>query len=155
LVVEASSGTIRDSGAEALNTTYQRLASQGKTLDLQPVTTAMENAPVPAKAVLLGVLGNVVNPDARATLVKASSDPAPEIRSAAIRAMAASEDPALLPDLVAVAMHTPEENLKTVAISGCARLASDEHGSSVPSASRVNALEKLLAGNVTPAQQRP
>lgn len=154
LVVEASSDTIRDSGAEALNTTYQRLASQGKKLDLQPVTTAMGNAPVPAKAVLLGVLGNVVNPDARATLVKASSDPAPEIRSAAIRAMAASEDPALLPDLVAVAMHTPEENLKTVAISGCAKLASDEHGSSVPPTTRVKAIEKLLAANVTPGQAR-
>jgi HEAT repeat protein len=118
--------------------------ADGKALDLQPISDGIgKGKPEDRKALLqAGVF--FVSEGIRASLRGALKDPDEGIRAAAARALCSARDVMLLPELVAVAQQASDPGLRTMAVEGIVRLATEENSALSPadrSARLANALE--------------
>ena len=154
LVVQAKGDPTRTEAAEALNTAMQRLQAKLGRVDTAPVVEALTSAPAPARIVLLPVAGGLAEPRVRAALRAALTDADVGVRGAAVRALAETVDPDLLPDLLQAAKKTAEPGLRSVAIAGWVRLAIREQTGKVPLATQVEGLATLIATPLSVEQKR-
>jgi HEAT repeat protein len=76
-----------------------------------------------AHSALLNVLGQVGGPGAFAALREALKDGDEKVRDAAVRALAAADDPAVLPDLLGVIKSSPNKTHRVLALRGYTRIA--------------------------------
>jgi HEAT repeat protein len=101
-------------------------APEGKGLDTDALVRGIATGNPETRKALLDVCALFVNEPLRAALRSALSDRNEEIRSAAARALCHARDPNLLPDLLALARRTSETSLRSLALAGIVRLATDE-----------------------------
>jgi hypothetical protein len=90
----------------------------------------------------------------RAALHAAVQDTNAEVRAAALRALGDTIDAELFPDLVKAACQTPEENLRTLAIAACVRVATREESIKLPNAQKLTAFGDILAAKPSVEQKR-
>jgi HEAT repeat protein len=153
-VLEATSESNRLVAAEALNTACLHLqATQGR-LNAKALAQGLEIGSPDACIALLPVCSGVVSPEARIALRSTLQDPEPRVRTAAIRAMCDAVDTDYLLDLVHVSHTVPDEQLRTLAVAGCVRLAGPDESSKLTPARRVDAFRGLLARSLLPEQSR-
>ncbi|MBI5687031.1 MAG: HEAT repeat domain-containing protein [Verrucomicrobia bacterium] len=76
-----------------------------------------------AQSALLKVLGQVGGPGAFATLRAALKDNDEKVRDAAVRALAAADEPGVLPDLLGVIQSSPNKTHRVLALRGYTRIA--------------------------------
>src|ERR1035441_3769160 len=99
LVVSAANEDIRSAAADALSSACQHIQSQKGSVDAVPLVEAVRSGPIEARVALLGVCSGVSDTRVREALRAAMSDPDERVRAAAIRALCASQDEQLLPDM--------------------------------------------------------
>jgi hypothetical protein len=80
-------------------------------------------------------------------------DPDPQVAAAAARALSDTTDPELLGDLIELARSTGQESIRTLAISGAVRLATQEESVKLSTSERISALKALL-GAADQSEQR-
>ncbi len=153
LVLDAKSETARTEAQEALSAVCQRFQGKDARLDLGPILKGLSAGSVEARAALLAVTPVLVDARIRAALRSAVKDSNPAIREAAIRALADTRDPKLMPDLLAVAREVTEVNVRTVALRGYVRLATEEENA-LSAGQRVNALKQALALATRPEEKQ-
>lgn len=153
-VVAAADDTWRGQAAEALNSASQRQLAARGAIDVTSIVRAGLGAPVAARMALFPVCAGLPGPETREVLLKGASDPAPQVREAAIRALADSQDPALVPELARLGCSLTEPNLRALAIAGCARLAGADESRGIDPVQRIAALETVLDCQPTPEQIR-
>ena len=76
-----------------------------------------------AHSALLNVVGQVGGPGAFTTLREALKDSDEKVRDAAVRALAAADDAAVLPDLLGVIQSSPNKTHRVLALRGYTRIA--------------------------------
>jgi HEAT repeat protein len=154
LVVESQSKENRTAAAEALNTVYQRLKLRNPKVPTQALTTAVRNSSTEVRLALLPVCSGLSDIETAKVLTEAVRDNNPDVRAAAVRAVSDSVNPELLSTIAGLAQELQEGNLKSVAIAGFVRLATDEATSMQPIATKLAAFEKVLSSTLRPEQVR-
>jgi len=154
LILEARTDSARAPAVEALNRTFQRLQAKQGHVDPSPLVQALATNSAEGRIALLPVCSGLADPQVRAALRTALGDTDAPTRQAAVRALADSNDPELLPELLEAARATAEENLRTLAIGGWVRLAIREPIAKVPPSRQIEGLAALLATPLTIEQKR-
>lgn len=155
LVVEAKHESTRSEAKEALAAICQRAGGQPGGLNVAPIVQGVSGqGDALGRIALLQVCSGLVHPKIRAALRAAAQDPAPAIREAAIRALCDSRDPAVLPDLLAVARDATPPNLRVLALRGYVRLATDEETARVVGKSPIQLLQQVRSLAVRPEEKR-
>jgi hypothetical protein len=90
----------------------------------------------------------------RVALRSGLESPDAKVRTAACRALCDAVDPDLLEDVISLARNTKEDNLRTLAISGGVRLATQEESAQFSRGQRIAALKTLLGAAQKPEQKR-
>lgn len=156
LVTQAKTEAARSASAEALNTAFQRLTAKFGHVDTTPLTGALGTASSEARNALLPVCSGLAEPQVRTALRAALTDSG--VHQAALRALAESVDPELIPDLLQAAKATRQANLRSVAIAGWIRLAIREQnttgGDRAGTGKQVEGLAALLGTPLTVEQKR-
>ena len=154
LLVQARNESVRAAAAETVNTACQRLQARFGHLDPTPITRGLATASASARITLLPVCSGLADPQVRAVLRAAVTDPNAGVRAAALRALAETVDPELIPDLLQAARTTPEPNLRSVAIGGWIRLAIREPNGKTSLASQIEGLTALMGAAASVEQKR-
>jgi HEAT repeat protein len=154
LVREARTEAARAQAVETLATACQHTQAKHGQVDVTPLTEALALGTVQERAALLQVCGGLVDREVRAALRAALKDPDPQIRAAGIRALCDTRDPELLPDLAGLVHNAPEENFRTLAVSACVRLTTQEEGTKLSVPQRVGILKDLLSASLRADQKR-
>ena len=154
LVLRAKDPTGRADAAEALNSAFQHILTQRGHADTGALILAIEKGPTEARAALLPICGGLVDPKVRDALRNALQDHDAQVSAAAVRAVCDTTDPELLPDLLGLARSTQEDSVRSLAINGAVRLATQEESVKLPASRRVADLKSLLACASRPEQKR-
>jgi HEAT repeat protein len=154
LVVASSTDTARAQAAEALNSACQHIQSRRVRVDVAPLVAGLAGTSVEARVALLPICAAFNDPQVRAALQAGIADSNPQIRTAAVRALCDTTDAELLPDLLKLACSAPENNLRSLAVGGCVRLATQEESVKLPNAKRIETLKAILAATPSPEQRR-
>lgn len=154
LVEDAPDSADRANAAEALNSACQRLMAAGGKLDLTSLIAACQEGRSEVRVALLPVCSGIAGDQTREVLLSGVGDRDAAVREAAIRALADSQDPAVLGKLTELGCALPEANLRAVAIGGCVRLAAGEESRSLGNGARIEALTKLMDCQPTVEQQK-
>ena len=101
-------------------------APGGEGLDSDALVRRIATGDLETRKALLGVCARFVNEPLREALRAALKDANEDIRSAAGRALCDARDPDLLPDLLSLARRTSDASLRSLALAGIVRLATDE-----------------------------
>ena len=125
LLTSAKDAAARDEIVSVFESLSERSAS-GKGLDDEPVVRSVTGGDFETRKALLQVCALFVNDSLRNALRSALKDSDERVRAAAARVLCGARDVALLPDLMAVARETSDSSLRSLAIAGIVRLASDE-----------------------------
>jgi len=144
LVLEAKSESARVPPAEALVVLCGRLQERRSQVDAQPIVDGLASADVAARAALLPAASVLVDERIRAALRSSARAADPALRDAAMRALADSRDPELMPDLLALARQPAAPGLRVVMIRGYLRLAAAKNSAALTPAQRVGELEQIL-----------
>jgi len=153
-VLHAPDETSRAEAAEALNSACQRLAGRRGQANFQALVEGVQVGSSEARVALLPICSGLVSPAVQVALRLGESSGDPEVRMAACRALCDTVDPDLLPDVIALARDSKEENLRSLAITGGVRLASREETTQLSREQRVTALKALLGAVRNPEQKR-
>lgn len=154
LVADAGGTEARRRAAEALNSACQHIESMRGRVDIRPLMAGLAGGSPEVRIVLLPICGGFKTPEVRAALRDAIADPDARVSEAAIRTLCNTTDAELLPDLLKLACRAPAENLRTLAIGGCVRLATEEESLKLSNARRVEVLQTILAANPNIDQKR-
>lgn len=154
LVLEAKDEAARSLAQTALETVCQRLREQNAHALINALIQGLRGGPPAGRAALLEASSSLVDPRLREALRETLRDSHPEVREGAMAALAETRDPALLPDLLAVAREATELNIRTVSLRGLVRLVTDEEGAKFTTPDRVNALERALDLAQRPEEKR-
>ena len=154
LVVSANDSNVRAETAEALNSACQRLSTGHRQIPAGPLITGVTTGSSATRAALLPICSGLALPEVRVALRTAATDLDPEVKTAALRALCDTVDPELLDDLVNLARGTKDENLRTLAIAGSVRVATQEEGVRIPPDRQVVVLRAVLEAATNPAQKR-
>src|SRR5439155_8508325 len=131
----------------------ERLAG-GKAFDVQPIVRGLAAGDVETRKALLQVCVLFVNEQLRTAFRSALHDSDQRVRAAAGRALCGARDVALLPDLLVVARETSDSGLRSLAIAGMVRLATDDSVAlSVPQRTEALAAAFELASRVEDKRQ--
>ncbi len=144
LVVTAKNDDARLAAADALASICQRYGSQNGQWDVRLLADAAGTGPLEARLALLPVCGELAAAPIREVLRGALQDSEPRVREAAIRAMSATRDAQLLPDLLKLAAGADEKRFRVLALRACVRLATQEDGAKLSNSDKVAALKKML-----------
>lgn len=120
--------------------------------DPGPLFAALQHRRDAVRLAVLQILSGLADPGVRAALRAAAQDADPGRRVAAQRAVCATRDPALLPDLLALARDGGDETLRVLAIRGAVRLVTQAPGG-LPPKDQAGALGTLL-GLATRTEER-
>jgi HEAT repeat protein len=153
-VTDAKTEPARAEAAEALNAACQQIQTRRGQVNLEPLLQAWATAPNDARIALLPVCSGLIDPKARTALRGAVAAPDPQVRAAAIRALCDTSDAALLPDVLHIVREAPEEDLRTLAIRACVRLATQEEAIKLPIQGQIGPLKTILAEPLRPEQKR-
>jgi HEAT repeat protein len=154
LVREAKTDAARADAADALNSACQRIQSLRGRVDVTPLVQGLKGASIEARAALLPVCAGFNAPQVRAALRAALADGDPKVRAAGIRALCGTLDAELLPDLTTLACTVPEHIFRSLAVSGCVRLAAQEESVELSNARRIETLQTLLTANPSAESKR-
>jgi HEAT repeat protein len=154
LVLDAKDEVARAEAAETLNSACQHVRSQRGQLSLEFLAKGLASGPVEGRAALLSVCGSYNDPQLRAALRNALADSNPILHEAAVRALCDTTDAELLPDVQNLACKAPEESLRSLAISGCVRLLTQEESVRLSATQRAEALKSILATPLRADQKR-
>lgn len=154
LLLEAKDEAARSLAQSALETVCQRLREQNANGLINALIQGLRGGPPAGRAALLEASSSLVDPRMREALREALRDSHPEVRAGAMAALAETRDPALLPDLLAVARQATELNIRTVTLRGLVRLVTDEEGVKFTTADRLSALERALDLAQRPEEKR-
>jgi HEAT repeat protein len=154
LVLEAKSDTARTEAKDALDAVCQRIQSLRGNLDVEPIVKGLSSGSPEARVALLQVCSGLVDSRVREAVRAFLKEAAPAARPAAIRALCETRDPALLPDLLAVARENGEASLRVLALRGYVRLATQEEGVKLPTPQRLEALKAVFVVASHPQEQR-
>lgn len=152
LLVETRDPAARDEIRGVFEMLVERFGDPGE-IEAGPLVTRLTQGDSAAKKALLPVAALFVDERARSSLRAALEDGDPEVRSAAVLAVANSRDAALLPDLLEIARKTTDPTLRSRALEGCVRLATEE-GGTLSAAGRAEVLTRALAAAGGVADQR-
>lgn len=125
LLADAKDNAARDE----VRGVFESLAERGidkQKLDFDPIVRGLASGEIESRKALLQVSVLFVNERLRAALRGALNDSDERIRGAAARALCQARDVALLPDLLEVARQTSEAGLRSLALEGSVRLATEE-----------------------------
>ncbi len=153
LVIKAPDAEGRNAAADALRQALQSLSLRHGQVDLSAVTDAARNSSPDIRAALLPVCASFSTPDSRAAVRSAQKDSEPAVRTAAARALCDTTDPEMLPDTAALATGAADETVRTLAITACVRLTTEEETAYLPLAPRV-AIFKEIASKPLSAEQK-
>ncbi len=145
LVVKATNDDARSAAADALGSVCQHIQSQKGRVDAAPLVEAVRTAPVEARVALLGVCSGVSDPQVREALRAAMGDHEERVRGAALRALCASQDEQLLPDILLIARGSRKNaSFRILGMRGCVRLITQEQAAPLPVAKKIDTLKILL-----------
>lgn len=108
-------------------------------VDAAPIARRASAGDLDTRIAFLQVSALFADERLRAVLREARADSDPRVREAAARALCAARDPLLLPDALELARASEDAGLRSLAIEGVVRLATDEH-SPLPAEQRAGAL---------------
>jgi HEAT repeat protein len=154
LVVAARNEAARAQAAEAVRAACQRLLLKQGQVDVASLVKALAGAAPETRIALLPVCSGLADAQVRAALRAAVQDTHPAVRAAGLRALSDTTDPELFPDLRKAACQTPEENLRTLAIAGCVRVATREDNIKLPNGQKLEAFADILAAQPSADQKR-
>jgi HEAT repeat protein len=154
LVINDRTGDVRSQAAETLGAICQRNQSKLSPLDVQPVVSAVQTAPLEARLALMPVCGALTGAPAREALRAAMRDPEPQVREAALRALCDTRDGELLPELVKIASASAEQKARVLAIRGCVRLATQEEGVKLSNAQKLDAFKTIIDARLDDPEKR-
>jgi HEAT repeat protein len=137
-VLRATNEAERDAGAEALKNICLR-AGKPESLTEQ-VAAALANAPPVQKPPFLSVLSALGGTEALAAVRITLQEPDPEVRNAAVRALADWPDAAAAPDLMDVVRSPSEEAQRVVAFRSVIRMARER---AVPADEKLKILSEI------------
>jgi HEAT repeat protein len=143
LLVHSRSQVARDQVRGVFESLIERTADP-RGLELHPILTLLAGDLVEVREALLPVSVLFVDDRIRAALRAALRDPNPGIRNAAARALCLSPDPQLLPDMLELARESTDAGLRSRALDGSVRLATDE-GVALEAQVRLDALAAAFA----------
>jgi HEAT repeat protein len=152
--LDAKDPTERAQAADALSIACRHIQDQRGTLDAQPLLAGLATGSAEARAALMPVCSDLVSPQVRLTLRTAIEDSDEHVRAAATHALCETADPDLLDDLVALARHTKDENVRSQAIAGGVRLTGQDESLKLSNGRRVAVLKELLIIADRPEQKR-
>jgi HEAT repeat protein len=147
--------TPQEEARRAIASLFRRVQWQEEPMDVDPIvqgTTDTSN-PQPGRIALLQIASLLRDPQIRAALRTTTQDPEPAVRNAAIRALCDSQDPELLPDLLAVARDPATVGYRLQAIRGSVRLAT-EPTAQADTPAAVDWLARILEISQSPEEQR-
>ncbi len=154
LLSDAQTEAVRTQAQEALGTVCQRLQERGTAVDVNAIVQRLFAGPLAARMALLPVCSVLVDSQVRSALRRAVGDANPDFRDQAIRALAATHDAKLLPDLIQVTKTTASLNLRTVAMRGCVRLVNNPANPGLSTEQRISTLQNMLALSSRPEEKR-
>lgn len=143
-IVNSTDDDIRSAAADTLTTICEHIQVQGASVDAAALAQSARSSPAPARAALLGVCSGVADPQIREVLRAAVTDPDSAIRAAAVRALCASQDEELLPDMLKLAADEKAGRFRMLAIRGAVRLTMPEAPVSLPVTRKVEILKSVL-----------
>jgi hypothetical protein len=94
------------------------------------------------------------DPNSAELLKQAIIDNNPGVRAAGIRALSDSVNPQLLSTIGRLARELPEDNLRSIALAGYVRLATDESSATVPVANKIDGFAQILSSRLSADQTR-
>ena len=124
-----------------------------KELELDPILRGLAGSDPETRKALLPVGVLFVDDRLRAALRAALMDTDESIRNAAARALCASRDARLLPDMLDVAYQAKDASLRSLAFEGVVRLATDE-GVALSAQRRAATLDAAFALATRPEEKR-
>ena len=154
IILFTTNSTARTETAEALNTACQRLATNRHPVPLTPLMAGINAGSPEARIALLPLCSGLAVPEVRVALRTALTDPDPQIKTAALRALCDTVDPELLDDLVSLAHATKNDTFRSLAIAGAVRVATQEEGVRISREQQIAVLKSLLETATTPSQKR-
>ncbi len=152
LLLETKDDTTRDQIRGVFETLIER-TPEPQTLDLDPILQGLESKSPETRASLLPVSVLFVDDRLRAALRVALKDDNETIHNAAARALCASRDVRLLPDLLDTAGAATDASLRSLAFEGIVRLATDD-AVGLSAQQRANTLDAAFALATRPEEKR-
>ncbi|MEX2380838.1 MAG: HEAT repeat domain-containing protein [Opitutales bacterium] len=119
-VLDAEEDNVRAAAVRAFETTSLRVDDESRSVE--EILSVLDSADDSSKAALLRVLGRLGGGRALAAIRGAQDHPSPEVRDAAIRALADWPDAAVLEDLLSIAGEADELTHRVVALRGYLRV---------------------------------
>jgi HEAT repeat protein len=153
LVMDVREEGLPMAARDALEVVCRRLPARGESFEIEPLVRGLAEGTAEARVALLPVCRGIVDPRLREALRRAAQDAAAPVRQAARRAMCATRDAELLPDLLQIARRE-EIDLRALAMRGVVRLAVQEEGVGLSNRQRLDALRSILGLARTPEEQR-
>jgi HEAT repeat protein len=154
LVLQSKDPDSRAQSAESLNAAYLRLQTQKSGADVAPLVEGIQKGSPEARVAMLPICAGLTDPAVRAALRASLNSQNAAVHNAAVRALCDTVDGELLPDLVELACSTPDDSVRSMAISGAVRLATQEETVKLPPKQRVAALKSLMACASSAEQKR-
>ena len=125
LLVNSKSPAARDQVRSVFESLIERTPDPQQ-LELHPVLALLASEHPEVREAVLPVCVLFLDERIRMALRQAMRDPEVDVRIAATRALCTSTDPLLLPDILELARHTEDDSLRSLALDGGVRLATDE-----------------------------
>ena len=125
LLVNSQSRAARDQVRSVFESLIERTPDPQQ-LELHPVLALLASEHPEVREAVLPVCVLFLDERIRMALRKAMRDPEVNVRLAATRALCTSTDPRLLPDMIELARRTADDSLRSLALDGAVRLATDE-----------------------------
>jgi HEAT repeat protein len=151
---QMTSDTGRASAAEALGLACRRIQARHGTVNFTPVEEVLQSGTTETRIALLPVCSEVADPKVRQILRAKSADADPQVRIAAINALCATVDPALLPDLVKIAGDPSNDQFREQAIEACVRLTTQDPDVTLPDAEKLKVFQAILPVATTTDEKR-
>ena len=143
--------SVRDSAHNAAVAIANRSADRDKAAE--PLLAVVNSAPTANRASLLGALAEIGGDSSLNALTKATSDAAPEIKSAAITALAETwSDSRAMPTLLTLAKSDPDKATQIQALRGYLRLVGQDE--KLPADDRVAKIRAALDVAQRPEERR-
>ncbi|HXJ74037.1 MAG TPA: HEAT repeat domain-containing protein, partial [Candidatus Dormibacteraeota bacterium] len=128
MVLLAKDPAVRQETAQALNAACRRLTVGHRDLVVGPLITGLKAGAPEARAALLPMCSELPLPEVRVALRQGLTDPDPAVKTAALHALCDTIDPELIDELVDTARISKDDSLRSLAIAGAVRLATQEEG---------------------------
>ena len=144
LLREAKTDAVRAEVQDMISAVCQR-AQAKPGFDATPIVQGLAAGNAQARTALLPVCSGLRDAGVRAALRSALTDADVTVKTAATRAVCETRDPELMPDLLTIARTSTEPSLRTLALRGYVRLATEEEATKLSGAQRADLLKQALA----------